>query len=481
MIIFTLYSNYTYCHFDSTDDEFLIRDLCSHKIRRFVSKYTDRFGNQINLKDYRRLPFNLKRKYSLKAESISSSISYYYDKYKSFPSGWLPRFIKILNDNDIQYCVSDKRKKPVSDIITNNIPELRYYQKEAIDSAIKAGRGIIHHPTGSGKTIIMAELIAKFGLNSLVIVPNLVLLDQTYDTFFTFFKKNNVGRIGEGKWDPRKITISTAQTLWARYKEEYVKKFLKSIDVLLSDEAHRINKNEEHLPNTFFRIGMACSSYYRFGFTATPGITDSLQRKFLEGVTGRIVHFISIDKLIDEGYLSNAIILMKKMNSNLKFSKWRDAYEKGILENEERNIAIKTFAENYAISGKSVLIMVDEVENHAKILSDLIPSAVLLIGDDKKDERKKKIEQFKSKESKILISTVLSEEFDFKGLECVIIAAGKRSAKTTAQRIGRALRVEPGKKEAIIIDFYDNFSYLKKHSEERLQTYRDLGFEVKII
>ena len=112
----------------------------------------------------------------------------------------------------------------------------------------------------------------------------------------------------------------------------------------------------------------------------------------------------------------------------------------------------------------------------------MIPMSAILIGESKKKIRQDVLYNFRSGKQKILISTLLNEGFDFRGLDVVILAAGKKSNKLIAQRVGRALRTEAGKKEAIIVDFYDDDNgYLVKHSKQRIEVYKELGFPIEFI
>jgi superfamily II DNA or RNA helicase len=49
------------------------------------------------------------------------------------------------------------------------------------------------------------------------------------------------------------------------------------------------------------------------------------------------------------------------------------------------------------------------------------------------------------------------------------------------QRIGRVIRSNEGKKNAIVVDFYDNCKYLRSHSEARLKIYKtEPAFKIKM-
>jgi len=477
VITFQINNSYTYCQ-GTLEELEIVKQTCSHPIKRFVSVYQDDYGNRIRSAQYKKLPPSQKSQYHLETEHVIQIYSYYHDTYNSIPTGWMSTVLKNLKD--IQFNIQDKRNKPTLMPISDSLPTLRDYQLVAIEKALKSERGIIKHPTGSGKTFLICRILSSLGLTSMIMVPNLILLDQTIGVFSEYLDENLIGKIGDGDWNIKKFTVATPQTLWSRREKTETKLFLDSINLFICDEAHKINKSEEYKFNTNYSILMKCrNAFYRYGMTATPGKPETLQRKLLEASTGPVIDDIEVQKLIDQGYLTDAKIMIKKIDIAGNFKNWRQAYEDGILNNENRNKAIKMFAEYYAKQGKSVLIIVDEIEQHADKFG--FDNWGTLTGLTKRNERQLIIEEFKNKNTKIMVSTVLSEGFDFRGLDVVIMAAGKKSDKKTCQRIGRALRKEVGKQEAVIIDFYDGGKYLKKHSDMRIETYKELGFKLEFI
>lgn len=480
---FSINNCYTYVKEATPVELEIITDYCSHEVKKFLSLYRDANNKVLPAYRYKQLSPHEKQRWHLKTEFDIQVISYYNDKFNSFPTGWLPAICRTLKEEQIPYQLFDNRNKYNPRVLASNLPTLRYYQDEAVNIAYSIGRGIIEHPTGSGKTVTSCKLIATLGQPTLLIVPNLILLHQTYDYFKEHLQSDLVGMIGDNVWNPGLITISTAQTLWSRITEQTTIDFLQSIIVLIGDECHKINENEEHLPNTWYRVAMKCSNaYYRFGMSATPGKVGSLQRKLLEGVTGRVIYSVPLQELIAKGYLTDAKIIIKKLKMDKISGNWRKSYETNILNNEQRNHAIAMFAESFAKDDKSVLIIVDEVEEHAIKLGGIVKGAVVLTGEANAAERETVISRFRNRQQKILISTLLNEGFDFRGLDCVILASGKKSNKLVAQRVGRALRTDTGKIEAIIVDFWDDDSgYLLKHSKQRLEVYEELGFKIERI
>lgn len=70
---------------------------------------------------------------------------------ENFPTGIISRVVSALKEYKVPYKIVDERLVPYTRRLTWHGPELRYYQKEAVETLIKKSRGIIHACTGCGK------------------------------------------------------------------------------------------------------------------------------------------------------------------------------------------------------------------------------------------------------------------------------------------------------------------------------------------
>lgn len=403
----------------------------------------------------------------------------YFTKDNQFPSGWTGLFYRTLTKTfNLKVDIVDKRRKPSTS--SNPLPisesfSLRDYQYQAFDKASKVKRGILHHATGSGKTMLAGYMLAKWGLKSFYVVPDRTLLKQAIKDFTekVGIPKEYVGQIGDKVYDPRQITISTVQSAWSLIKREDpgFKEFIKDIDVLFFDEAHHIKMDNKGYPkNTYFYISMAIDAYYRFGLTATPGDKNSLDHKTLQGATGKVLHRVSSSQLIEQNYLTRPYIWMIRCTAE-RISDWKTTYDVNIIENEYRNEVICRLAHYFRKQGLSVLISVNLVEKHAIPLHTMIPESQILTG--KTEGRQEILQAFQDKDYQVLITTLVKEGVNLPAIDVIIYAAGGKSEKKTIQQTGRALRVSEGKHAAILIDFFDDDEngMLIKHSRKRKKEY----------
>jgi superfamily II DNA or RNA helicase len=435
---------------------------------------------------------------------------YFNKKTNSFPTGWLySKIVKVLKLNNIPYEITDYRS--ILEVSNSLIPkfgyELRPYQVEASNLVIGGvHRGIISIGTGGGKTTISGSIVGHFNLPTLIMVPNLLLLNQTYKSFCEWFDKKKVGYIGEGVFKPSLFTVATEQTLWSRIDTEEVKNLLTNIQVLILDEAHHIQKPnyKSHNPgNTWYLVAMNTpNARVRIGLTATPGKEGEYSRQLLEAITGKVVFDRSLSWLMENKYLSKLKVYIHKIKIDKAYPEWEESYEKNILKNELRNKAIVDMAKKLANDDKRVLIIVNRIDEHGEILTRMLGRyAESLYGEDSNKERVEVLDRFVKKETKVVVSTIIREGVDLPEMDAIIIASGGKGGdfgRDLQQKLGRVVRLSENKSGATLVDFYDDDGYteyidiygkkrkkpniLLRHSVQRLNIYRrESQFEIMFI
>ena len=446
-------------------------------------------------------------------------------QYAKFPSGLLGKVLQYLSNKDIDYSIVDCRRNIKEDSLdlVLNLPDAPFseadysFQEIAVEKAIEWDRGLLHYPTGAGKTVIMAKIIAKLNKRTLVIVPNLQLLNQTFEKFEQYFGINNVGIFGDSQKDLGKsITIATQQSLYSmliKKSDDFKKDITKSFPVIFIDECHHVaaaaikwNKDKQgkwvqkpNVANTWWNVLMAIDAYHKYGMSATLGSKTSNDRFVLQSATGHVISSISVSELIERKVLCGAKVIMLSLEHS-KYSVWKSQYEKrevdgvkkkcliaegaldnNILENDRRNNAIAQIACQKTLENNKVLVLVDKVATHGKTLSRLIPNSIFLYGNHSTKKREEGLAEF-AKGGKTLIGTIFKEGFDFPAINVLIIAGGGKSSKALIQKIGRVLRTCEGKDKAEIFDFMDkDGSMCERHSEARLAVYKsEPKYDVKI-
>lgn len=444
-------------------------------------------------------------------------------KTYKFDTGCVSYVGKILRTFDIEFTVVDKRipTPPGKEIPVREGVAFRPYQQEAIEAAFKAQRGVLKLATGAGKTMIAGGLIAKLNLKTVVFVHTIDLLEQFKESL-EFTLNMEIGQIGGGIVDPKHITVCMMQTVVRSFSEKYVQyEFDPSVDddtedslaytqnqqalirntvesaqVVISDECHHLSCTTLQ---TLFK--KANNAFYRYGLTAT--LREDGADLVIYGVTGKIVYEVSASFLIEHNppYLVRpTIYYLKVPRPKQGQGKYQQRYASDIVENKDRNALVVQSTMRLVKKGYRVLILAQQIK-HLKIIREMIEDGYdesiwpdlkdydsrtiqheLATGQVNKVDRKRIIESMRKGQLEcMLASTIADEGLDCPPISAVILAGGGKSATKAFQRVGRALRLYPGKTQAVIIDFFDQGKYFKKHAEKRMELFqREPAFILKI-
>jgi superfamily II DNA or RNA helicase len=315
------------------------------------------------------------------------------------------------------------------------------YQETLVDQKLKNDMGILCAATGGGKTYMAAAMIAKRSVRALVLVHTVDLLEQTRSSFEKIFE-TKIGAIGDGIYDPQPITVGMVQTLInVKQPPEF--------DMVIVDETH-------HLPaDTFFEVTAKFKARYVYGLSATPYRLDKADL-LIEAGAGPIMAKVSPSELIRKKRLARPvnrfIPVPQQTDFNRRMPGWM-AYKKYIVNNDWRNAKIAQIAKEHVDKGETFLIYVRQIAHAKKIVENLHVPYVTLDGKDDSKYRKQTFEKLRTKEIKLVISTLVKEGVDIPSLDAMFNAAG---GVDTMQLVGRALRMSEGKTIATIYDFVDN-------------------------
>ncbi|MBW2671844.1 MAG: DEAD/DEAH box helicase [Deltaproteobacteria bacterium] len=392
---------------------------------------------------------------------------------KAVPTGLLFYISHLTQGAEIV----DERRKPGEARPWRTTIRLRDYQEEIVQAAIEAERGIIEVATGGGKTEIAIEIIARLGLRTLIIVPTTPIFNEFKSRWPEYCPDVPLGIIAKGKFEPDWVTLAIFDEGWARDPARGGK-LAREVDLIIVDEHHK------SAADTWFDYLMTVDAYYRFGQTATASREEGYGETMkLHAVTGPILARKPTRELQDEGYLSEARVEFIPVRCLPVAGSWAEKYRYGIAYNTERNLHIATEALYHQSKGRKVLIIVNW-EEHANLLMDeyLGRENCLFLHGGMSAQKAQEIKDEFIATNKILIGTpVVDLGFNVPTIDVLIMAAGGKAHGRQQQRLGRSLRIAPGKPFAQVIDFWDeDDGVLEKHSEERWRTYTALGQQVSM-
>lgn len=417
-----------------------------------------------------------------------------------FHTGLLWKVITVLKNNGIDVELVDQRKEVSYGSLINMMNmEERPYQGRALEASLREKGGIIKAATGSGKSIMIAQLIASTNVKTMVYVIGIDLLYQMKETFERTLG-TEVGIIGDGNVDIKKINICTVWTAatalgkkyaplddedksrkekWDGSNKSKIAKAIGNAEMVIFDECHMLATDTLQAINT-----ASISGKYKFGYSGTPWRDDGADM-LIEAVCGKTIIEITASELINAGYLVQPTIHFINIPEKKDISeRYPSIYKEYIVENEVRNNKIIKTVAKLVEAGRKVLILIKNIR-HGQILFDSLSQNFIVHfvkGDVDSDERNWVREEFQKNRINIIIaSTIFDQGIDLPCLSALILAGSGKSSGRALQRIGRVIRIDKGKKDAIVVDFIDNAKYLLNHTAERIKIYRtEAGFKIKL-
>lgn len=339
--------------------------------------------------------------------------------------------------------------------------ELRPYQLEAVDAALKAVdegiyRPVIVLPTGTGKSFTMAELVCREvekGGRVLVLAHRGELLKQIRKSVTTLDPEITTGIVKATRREyDADVILASVQTLAAG--EEHLGE-IGDISLILVDEAHHYaapSYQQVLIDAGAFELGAEIPVV---GFTATYWRSDG----GLDRVWSKVVYEKTISWAIENGYLVRPrakVVVSEKFDlSDVRVVAGdfvtKDLEEAMMASVESTVQSFLTHCKDYA-----TIVFAAGVD-HAQALAQGLTSAgypaEVVVGSMTTEERDTVYAKFNSGEINVMVTvTVLTEGADFPRCQCVLMARPTHSKSLYTQMVGRALRLYPGKDTAYVID-----------------------------
>lgn len=423
------------------------------------------------------------------------------DKSLRFNTGLLDRVERFLSRHGAEFEVVDHRKEAKfgKKIKTKKI-ESREYQDRVHEACLKNKGGIVKAATGSGKSIMITRLIADTNVKTMVYVIGVDLLYQMKETFEKFLG-TEVGIIGDNQAVIKKINVCSVWTAASALGEKYetfddedrgkkekldsknknkIIKAIKDAQMIVFDECQFL------AAQTLQTIDKASdNAYYKFGFSGTPFRDDNADL-LLEAVCGKQIVEITATELINSGFLVQPtihFINVPEYKGNLPET-YPSIYKTYVVENEVRNEKIISSAVKLVEAGRRVLILVKNLRHGEILLNELDDNLVVYFvrGSIDSSERNWVRQEFLKGNIDIIIASVVYDQgVDLPNLDALVLAGSGKSSTRALQRIGRVIRPNKGKTDAIVVDFIDNAKYLLNHTAKRTEIYRrEAGFNIKL-
>ena len=337
--------------------------------------------------------------------------------------------------------------------------ELRDYQTNTINAvrrAIKYGLKniIMCGPTGCGKTFMFSFMISRAlmkGNKCLIITDRTELLTQAGGALVNLnFPPIEITPNFKSVFLDQALYVAMAQTLKRRLSKEIYQTWIKGLDIIIIDEAHKQEFNTI--------LPYISEKTIVIGATATPHRESN--QDSLDTFYQTLVNEISISDLIKQGFLSTPKTYGVEID--LKGIKTKggdyDAMQMGAMYTETK--LYNGVYENYQrlTPNKKALIFASNVDSSKALVKELSERGLNIKHlDAKSKDRTEILEWFENTPDALLSNVgILNTGFDCPSVEVVILYRATKSLPLFLQMCGRGSRTTKTKKDFYILDFGNN-------------------------
>ena len=419
-------------------------------------------------------------------------------KYIVLPRGLLEAILQRFDKAGIRYDVEDKRSDG-REINVSFQGELKESQIPAVETMLQYETGILHAATAFGKTVVCCDMIARRGVNTLILVDKTDLKNQWLERLEEFLyideelpeyktktgqtrkRKSLIGSL-QGARDTLTGIVDVAMIRSLKKKEGF-HPMLKHYSQVYFDECHHAASD------TAIEVLHEIDAKYVYGVTATPKRGDG-KEKINEFLLGPIRYRFTAKDRAEEQNIDHLVYprftRTVKAHRLSKTPYGNDAYEL-IRNNDVRDEQIIRDVATSVKAGRTPIVLTKYVD-HAKRLADRLRNyadrLILLTGSNGTKARRAQVDELHAVEdsdSLILVGTgsLLGEGFDFPRLDTLFMATPVSGENVVEQYVGRLNRDYEGKENVIVYDYVD--SHIPKFDRmyaARLKAYKKIGYEL---
>ncbi|KAL0095112.1 P-loop containing nucleoside triphosphate hydrolase protein [Phycomyces blakesleeanus] len=363
-------------------------------------------------------------------------------------------------------------------------PALRKYQQECIDSCLQklsegVRRQVVSLPVGSGKTVVMANLIPKLpaptpiATKTLILAHRVELLEQARSQIQRFNPTLSVA-IEQGKRKPdienADVIVASVQTLGKgnlTRLERYDPAMFKAIII---DEAHHASASTYVKIMDHFGATQEDSQIFVWGCSATVRRHDGIS---LSSSFDEITFHMDLLHMVEMKWLSPMRVTTVETSVDLtkvatRYDDFSPAELSKAVNTAARNETIIKSWQKYAQQDRLATIVFAVDIAHTVDMCNLFRrngiDAEYITSKSSSIERQDIIARFKNGDFPILVNCgILTEGTDIPRIDCVLMTRPTRSSGLFQQMFGRGMRLYPNKKDCLVVDFVDSFDRIGKN------------------
>ncbi len=401
-----------------------------------------------------------------------------FPQHIALPRGCLDAALALLRENGIACDLRDEcfSGQPLD---VSFVGDLRPDQEAAVAAMLPFDAGVLCAPTAFGKTVTAAAMIARRGVNTLVLVHRTELAMQWQERLQAFLSvgKGVVGTIGGGKAKPTgRIDIAVMQSL---SRQGEVMPLVEDYGQVIVDECHHVGAV------SFDAILKRAKAKYVLGLTATPIRRDG-QQPIIFMQCGPIRHTAATPA----GAPHDLEVVPRSRHVQIDLPQdagIQDVF-RHLANDQARTEAIAAEVRDAFAQGRKVLVLTERTEHLDAIEAALggLGSALFVLHGRMSRKRRAALmaglEAVAPDAPRVLLATgkLVGEGFDHPPLDMLVLAMPVSWKGTLQQYAGRLHREHASKADVKIIDFVDTgHPALLRMWDKRQRGYRAMGYRIE--
>jgi len=353
--------------------------------------------------------------------------------------------------------------------------ELREYQRRCVDQTwqwlcTNPGNPVMVSPTGSGKSILLAELaritVQKFNGRSLILANRKELIEQNADKVRKLIPEIEVGLFSAGlrRWQAESpVVVAGIQSCYKK-AEAFGK-----VNLLQIDEVHLVNSDDGMYKKFIDDLRSINPRMRVVGLTATPYRLSEGSICRQDGIFQAVSCEIKIPELIRDGYLcpvTNAAVETKFNTDHLhvRGGEFVPAEVEALYDADDRKVlaACQEICQK-TIDRRSILVFASSVKHAdhvSRVLAEVASEEVGVVTGETPDlERSALLNRFQSGSLRFLVNVaVLTTGFDSPTIDAIVLLRATQSPGLLYQMVGRGFRIHPSKKDCLVLDYGSHFA-----------------------
>ena len=405
-------------------------------------------------------------------------------KHVGLPRGCLEDLLRLLADLRIEPHLRDERFSgtPIEVAFRG---ELRPDQLRAAEAMAAHDTGVLAATTAFGKTVVGCWLLARRGVNTLVLVHRRQLLEQWTERLSCFLELSPgaVGRIGAGRKKPTGVVdVALIQSL---IRGGVVADRLGDYGHLIVDECHHLSAP------SFEQVARKAKARFVTGLSATVSRKDG-HHPVIFMQCGPVRHRVDARTQAARRPFAHEVLVRptafipRRPAAEDVRTQFHDLCEE-LMADQRRNQLICEEVVAALREGRSPIVLTERnahLDDLAQRLTGQVRHMVVLrggMGRKALATELKRLTAISQTEERLIVATgrFIGEGFDDARLDTLFLAMPVSWHGTIAQYVGRLHRLYDGKREVRVHDYADlAVPMLSRMFDRRCRGYEAVGYTI---